>query len=433
MIFDFEYDQIFKEKITNSDQLITVIPIIYNHNGQEKRILLLRVNKQLRSVLFTTYPDENTDDSSFTGKILMQNLNGGFINGYRVKDGLLTSQFILKNQANTVTNKTITTEGYGGDNGGGSESFYNLDEVVVWNNYNSPMNSIDYMSLYTGYGTTESYTDNYEMNWNYGGGGSSGGSQGSHVVTTDEDEGVANYIEDNIDDSELDECPKAIIEKLKKLTQSDIASMFKKFDPNVSLFNIKIMPGTVNYSTDIAETQVFSPNNYNITLSSDYLNGVRSWAPSSPPTTLSIATTITHEIIHAYLLSLVDQYNVSSSSTIYDFSTLFDAYVTNKTKVGTQAQVDAQHEIIVEKYVNVIASTIQEFDTGISVTSGYPRQVSLDLAWAGLIGTDFFKKNYPDDATHNNYADRERIKIRRYVEEYNESRENQSPLGKPCK
>ena len=29
------------------------------------------------------------------------------------------------------------------------------------------MNSIDYMSLYTGYGTTESYTDNYEMNWNY--------------------------------------------------------------------------------------------------------------------------------------------------------------------------------------------------------------------------------------------------------------------------
>lgn len=209
--------------------------------------------------------------------------------------------------------------------------------------------------------------------------------------------------------------------------------MFKKFDPNVSLFNIKIMPGTVNYSTDIAETQVFSPNNYNITLSYDYLNGARSWAPSSPPTILSIATTITHEIIHAYLLSLVDQYNVSSSSTICDFPTLYNAYVKNKTEGGTQAQVDAQHEIIVEKYVNVIASTIQEFDTGISVTSGYPRQVSLDLAWAGLIGTDFFKKNYPDDATHNNYADRKRIKIRRYVEEYNESRENQSPLGKPCK
>ena len=169
MIFDFEYDQIFKEKITNSDQLITVIPIIYNHNSQKKRILLLRINKQLKSVLFTTYPDENTDDSLFTGKILMQNLNGGFINGYRVKDGLLTSQFILKNQANTVTNKTITTEGYGGDNGNGgdSESFNNLDEVVVLNNYQSPMNSINYMSLYTGYGTTESYTDNYGMNWNY--------------------------------------------------------------------------------------------------------------------------------------------------------------------------------------------------------------------------------------------------------------------------
>ena len=64
-----------------------------------------------------------------------------------------------------------------GDNGGGSESSNDLDEAVVWNeylnevfvlnNYHSPMNSIDYMPLYTGYGTTESYTDNYGMNWNY--------------------------------------------------------------------------------------------------------------------------------------------------------------------------------------------------------------------------------------------------------------------------
>lgn len=246
------------------------------------------------------------------------------------------------------------------------------------------------------------------------------------------DELIAKAIEDKIDDSELDDCTKAILEKLKNLNQSDIASMFKKFDSNVSLFNIKIMNGTVKLSTNVAETSVISPNNYNITLSSDYLNGSRSWAASSPPTTLSIATTITHEIMHAYLLSLVDEYNVGGSSTIFDFPTIYNTYVANKTKGGTQEQVDKQHEVIAENYVNVIASTIEEFYTGVSVNSGYPRQVYLDLAWAGLIDTNFFKKNYPNDATHKNYADRERIKTRRYVEQYNESRENQSPLGKPC-
>jgi hypothetical protein len=65
---------------------------------------------------------------------------------------------------------------------------------------------------------------------------------------------------------------------------------------------------------NIAETIKNSKNSYNITISSNYLNGVRSWGTDSPPTDLSIATTITHEIIHAYLLSVVDGYNVDSTN-----------------------------------------------------------------------------------------------------------------------
>jgi hypothetical protein len=49
--------------------------------------------------------------------------------------------------------------------------------------------------------------------------------------------------------------------------------------------------------------------------------------------------------------------------------------------------VYAQHEIIANKFVNIIASTVQEFHTGESINSGYPMQAYLDLAWAGLVGT----------------------------------------------
>jgi hypothetical protein len=71
--------------------------------------------------------------------------------------------------------------------------------------------------------------------------------------------------------------------------------------------------GTMKDVNNIAETIKNSKNSYNITISSNYLNGVRSWG-NSPPTDLSIATTITHEIIHAYLLSVVDGYNVDSTN-----------------------------------------------------------------------------------------------------------------------
>lgn len=244
---------------------------------------------------------------------------------------------------------------------------------------------------------------------------------------------IAQAIEDNIDYTTLDDCTKKIMEKLKNSTNDDLSSLFKKFDPSVSLFNITIKAGTVKKSTNTAETSVISPYNYNITLNSNYLNGSRDYATASPPTTLSIATTITHEIIHAYLLSLVDEYNLASSSVLCDFPELFNTYVTNNIKGGSQEQIDVQHEVIAQNYLYAIASTIERFHKGISGNPSYPPQVYIDMAWSGLIGTDIFNKNYPNDPNHKNYTDRERIKNRRYAEDFNISRENQSPIGEPCK
>jgi hypothetical protein len=59
-------------------------------------------------------------------------------------------------------------------------------------------------------------------------------------------------------------------------------------------------------------------------------------------------------------------------------------------------------------------------------------QAYLDLAWAGLVGTSIYKRNYPNDQNQN-YAARGRIENRIVAETYNSSRGDQNPLGKPCK
>ena len=161
------FDQISQEKITYTNQLLTVIPIINKQEKASSRILLLKIEKELKSVAFTMYPDDNTTTASFTGKILMQNLNGSFINGYKVKEGIITAQYVKKNQNNAITSKDIIID---------KVTFTDYDVVIVKNYYHNPRNSVNFMSLYTGFADTGSEGNSYGMNWDYGNGGGGGGS-----------------------------------------------------------------------------------------------------------------------------------------------------------------------------------------------------------------------------------------------------------------
>ena len=60
----------------------------------------------------------------------------------------------------------------------------------------------------------------------------------SGVIATDEL--IAQTIEDQIDDSKLDPCTKAVLNKLRNSTQSDIAAMLTHFAPAKSIFNINM-------------------------------------------------------------------------------------------------------------------------------------------------------------------------------------------------
>jgi hypothetical protein len=144
-------------------------------------------------------------------------------------------------------------------------------------------------------------------------------------------------------------------------------------------------------------------------------------------TKLFKATALIHELIHAYFLSIVDDYNYTPSTALPNFPDLFEVYVL-KTYPASNNKQDAQHKVMAEKYVAVMASALQEYDANYTV----PYQVYEDLAWAGLSAAPIFDKTYPPGSD-------ESIRIKnRYAAEAvgftvgSGTPQAQTPVGKPC-
>jgi hypothetical protein len=148
---------ISQEKITNSDQLLTVIPISNNNKQEYSRVLLLKVKNELKSTVFSIYPEEDDKATDFSGKIMIRNLNGDFVNGFRVKNGYIISQYTKKNNKN-ITYRNTAEE---------------LDEVVIPPRQKLFNMNTAFLFPEDAYGGS-TYGDNF---WNpeygYGGGGES--------------------------------------------------------------------------------------------------------------------------------------------------------------------------------------------------------------------------------------------------------------------
>lgn len=242
---------------------------------------------------------------------------------------------------------------------------------------------------------------------------------------------ITQAIEDQIDDSQLDACTKAILDKMKNLKQNDIAAMLSNFSGARSTYKMNVSTGQINDPTVWARTTSTGLNSdINMVFSQDYINGQDS---PSRPTDLSVATTMAHEIIHAYLISILNENQSLGAAIIFDFPTIYEAYVQNEIAKNPSILPNAHHELIAEKYVNSIASIIQEFHTGQPVTSGVPDQVYLDMAWGGLTDTTIFNSRYPNNPNDKNYKDRERILGRIIAEKKGEIYGIYSPIGTPCK
>jgi len=89
-----DFNNMSMEKLSNSSQLIAVIPATTIYPEHYSRILLVKVNKKITAIIFSMYADNSSQLNKFSGEILITDLQGSFINGFRASEGILKTQFI---------------------------------------------------------------------------------------------------------------------------------------------------------------------------------------------------------------------------------------------------------------------------------------------------------------------------------------------------
>ena len=395
---NLEFDKATLEKINGSNELLTVIPFATNNEFRNDRVLVVKIDDEIRSVIFSMQPEVNSVNGLFSGKIIIYSLEGDFINGYGAKDGIIEVQYLKD-----ITKTSSTSKPGDGDNNG----------VVIWNNYRKPVNATDWDMIWGSAGSSMGWSPvggSSGMSWDALGSGG-GSSSGITAPTTIQ---IAETIEKKIIIDSLDACPKEVFEQLKKGTNTSIKAILAKLGTS-EIFNV-----TIKSSSKIERAASSTPsgiiNNYNIAISSNYTSATR----------LFRASNILHEMVHCYFFSLVDEYNTKNNSAILkDFPTLFQKFVDRKYPGSKDA---AHHDEMATTYVNAIGAALQEFQTGIPVgDKETPNQIYIDLAWGGLQEAPIFLKKFPVDS-----ADYKRIIGRYNGESVNSTINEQTAIGKPC-
>lgn len=383
-----DFNGLKQEKLTNTDQLLTVIPLLKNNKQENSRILLLKIHNKIRSAIFTIYPEKGNSGSEFSGRVIISNLNGEFVNGFRVYNGYIISNFTKKNNNNS-TYKTI-----------------DLEEVIIPVRLKASKANTAF--IFPG-DSPGSSLDDYTWNPDYlnGGGGGNGGDT--------KPENIAQAIEDKIDDSKLDPCTKSVIEQLKNITNYDIAQVLTKLGANKSVYNTTMI-SAVAPSGNPAQTIRTSAYNYKIYISTDYEN----------KTKLFIASLQLHELVHTNFFSLIDDCLIQNNcQLLVTFPELWEYYV-SVCDNQYPSNPSSHHEQIANSYVTAISAALQEYQPGL------PQQVYEDLAWNGLEGTTVFNTLHPIGS-----ASRQRILNRKAAEQSGHpvaegTSQEQINYGQPC-
>lgn len=237
---------------------------------------------------------------------------------------------------------------------------------------------------------------------------------------------IAEEIEDNIDDTNLDPCSKNILDDIKRIEENGIAQIIKKLGTPSNIYKTEISTNSTVApwagANWISENGFIKHYNYRIDISQLHPDN---------STNLAIAQTILHELVHVYFFSLIDDcFKVNDCQQLQTFPELWDFYVENKNN-NVLTDGTSQHNELANSYTDIIARALQEYDTGIKVNDNdNPEQFYLDLAWGSL------KETTPYNNLSKEHQDR--IDDVNESENWNTPSYNPSgvltttPKGKPC-
>ncbi|RBW59158.1 hypothetical protein DS884_05255 [Tenacibaculum sp. E3R01] len=195
---DINTKSINYQKIKKSNELLAVINAKTIYKGRYSRVLVLKVNDKIESVLFSMTPNTEKENKLYTGELLITDLSGNFINGYRVKKSKLVAQFVKRGNTKLLS-RGETCPDHGECTEGSNCVFctQELEEVVI--NSNSGSNTTQHVpvtGLYDYTGTEQGgNSGDGTMSWNFGSDGG-GGSTESIVIESPESsiEDIEEYL-----------------------------------------------------------------------------------------------------------------------------------------------------------------------------------------------------------------------------------------------
>ncbi|GIV36404.1 MAG: hypothetical protein KatS3mg032_0783 [Cyclobacteriaceae bacterium] len=181
--------------------------------------------------------------------------------------------------------------------------------------------------------------------------------------------------EDQIDDSQLKPCLKTILTDLKNISQGSVGQIIQKFSGSLPGYNWELKDGVLAGGQNAFTSQFYNRTTGTVTTTFD-------GSKFTSATDLSIARTILHESIHAYLIAY---FRVDPLSARSSYPDLVNDYA-QQVYGGDANQI--QHGEFVRNFVNDIAIALEEYGKNKGYT--HTTQFYKDLAWVGLTHTGVY-------------------------------------------
>ena len=365
--------------------------------------------QQSRAELVIRIPDNAYWDNlkqtktNFSGMVIVEDWNGGSITTFKVdKDAAVT--YLKRKDTPTTSNSIQKTNSY----------YYSLlcYDVPKW--------ITTVTDLSDGSSTTtieyETYCQYVTVNQDNGGSGGlstgdytsgytgSGGSTGTNTVELQKQAFLNSIIT-----TQAKPCIQNVVSTLKTLSAGKIPNIIQTFAQSPVEFgwNWVISSSSTLPNNSAAATPWPISSNTVVTLINEQY--------SNSATQLSLARTIIHESVHAFL-SYYYKYDTSCSNLSYgQLYNKFRQQYNNSTDMNA-----AQHYVQSLDFVNSISNSLQEYAIKKGINISDPNYFK-DMAWAGLMETTAF--------TQLPQADKERISSRLEVEATNSAKYGISPLG----
>ena len=345
------------------------------------KVFMVKKQDSVYTCLYNYIPFENKNADFLSGAIIISTIDGAFINGYKVIDGVFVSQYKQETNRETAP-KTFRKDAEPNDDwwdlgsleeisltlsgaGGGSiffTNFYNPVSNQGWMNLNLSG------SLFGGAGGG---------NPNGGNGGSSNSGEMPLFPCDNPTPRGCEEADDQIF-NELTGKAKCIYDKLKEVS-SDFKNMIKRFDGEFPVSHLKLSINNNIGSNTYGITM--PPVNY---VTEIQINGNR----LSNLSDIGVATTLAHELIHAEIfrkmLSAAQQgdlntNNMTNQQALNYVNSLKDNFPGLYNYYVEKWHPTWNHNMMATHYRTIIANIIEDFDK-----KRLSRSIYEDIAWAGL-------------------------------------------------